>query len=61
MVIELNDIIKLKKKHPCGSFEWEVMRLGSDIKIKCLGCDHQVMIARSAIEGRIKSIRKKEV
>ena len=60
IVIELNDIVKLKKKHPCGSFEWKVIRVGADIKLQCLGCDHQVMMARSVVEKSIKSIRKPE-
>lgn len=60
MVIELNDIVKLKKKHPCGSFEWKVLRVGADIKLQCLGCDHHVMLARSVVEKSIKSIRKPE-
>ncbi len=60
MVIELGDIVKLKKKHPCGSFEWKVTRVGADIKLQCLGCDHQVMLARSMVEKSVKSIRKPE-
>lgn len=60
MVIELNDIVKLKKKHPCGSFEWKVLRVGADIKLQCLGCGHHVMLARSVVEKSIKSIRKPE-
>ena len=60
MVIELNDILKLKKKHPCGSFEWEVLRVGADIRLKCMGCGHQVMLARSLVEKSIKSIKKPE-
>ena len=60
MVIELNDIVKLKKKHPCGNFEWQVLRVGADIKLQCLGCGHQVMLARSLVEKSIKAIRKPE-
>lgn len=40
------DIIKLKKKHPCGSFEWEVLRSGADFRLKCAGCGHQIMMPR---------------
>ena len=36
LTFELNDIIKLKKKHPCGSFEWEVLRVGADFRLKCV-------------------------
>ena len=60
MQYEVGDIIKMKKKHPCGSFEWKVLRVGADIKLQCLGCDHQVMLARSVVEKSIKSIRKPE-
>lgn len=60
MDIELGDIIKLKKKHPCGSFEWEVLRVGMDFRLKCMGCEHQVMIARKLVEKNIKGVRKKD-
>ncbi len=43
MEIEIGDILTLKKKHPCGSNEWKVLRVGMDLRIKCLGCDHMVM------------------
>jgi hypothetical protein len=57
---ELNDIIKLKKKHPCGSFEWEVLRVGADFRLKCVGCGHQLMMARTLVEKNLKGIRKPE-
>jgi hypothetical protein len=50
LTFELNDIIKLKKKHPCGSFEWEVLRVGADFRLKCAGCGHQVMLPRNKVE-----------
>lgn len=56
--IELGDIIVLKKKHPCGSYEWEVTRVGADVKMKCLGCDRIVMIDRPTLLKRIKSVKK---
>ena len=56
--IEVGDIIKLKKKHPCGSFEWEVLRVGMDVRLKCMGCEHQVMLARKLVEKNLKGIRK---
>lgn len=56
--IEVGDIIKLKKKHPCGSFEWEVLRVGMDFRLKCMGCEHQVMLARKLVEKNFKGIRK---
>ena len=56
MVLELRtgDIIRLKKVHPCGSFEWVVIRLGADIGIRCLKCNRSIMIERSVLERRIK-------
>jgi hypothetical protein len=56
MVLELRlgDVLKLKKPHPCGSYEWVVVRLGADIGIKCLKCQHSVMLERADLERRIK-------
>ena len=56
MDIKVGDIIRLKKKHPCGSFEWKVLRTGIDFRIQCLGCDHLVMIQRKKLEKNIKEI-----
>ena len=58
MQFEIGDIIKLKKKHPCGSHEWEVLRTGADFRLKCQGCGHQIMIARKIVEKNVKQIRK---
>jgi hypothetical protein len=54
MEIKLGDVVRLKKKHPCGSDEWEVVRLGADIGIKCLGCQRHVLLERSVFERRVK-------
>jgi hypothetical protein len=51
--IRLGDVVRLKKKHPCGGDEWEVVRLGADIAIRCRKCQRVVLIARSALERRI--------
>lgn len=56
--IRLNDIIKLKKTHPCGSSEWQVLRVGADFRLKCMGCGHQIMIARRQLEKSVKEIKK---
>ncbi|MDO4540389.1 MAG: DUF951 domain-containing protein [Syntrophomonadaceae bacterium] len=54
----LGDIVKMKKPHPCGSFEWKVTRMGADIKICCQGCARVVMLPRSDFERRmIKVVR----
>jgi len=48
----------MKKKHPCGGCNWEVMRIGADFKIKCTQCGHEVMNARSKVEKYIKEIHR---
>lgn len=58
MDIQVGDILKMKKKHPCGSDEWEVLRIGADFKLKCMGCLRQIMIARKLAEKNTKDIRK---
>lgn len=59
MTYEIGDIVKLKKKHPCGSFQWEVLRVGADFRLKCCGCGHQIMIARRLVEKNTRDIQKK--
>lgn len=58
MVYEVGDIVKLKKKHPCGSFEWEVLRVGADFRLQCVGCGHQVMLARPLVEKNTRELRR---
>ncbi|PKK39853.1 protein involved in chromosome partitioning [Clostridiaceae bacterium JG1575] len=53
---QLGTVVRMKKKHPCGSEAWEVIRLGADIKIKCLGCGRMVMLPRSKFEKDAKKI-----
>jgi hypothetical protein len=55
MEIKLGDVVRLKKKHPCGSDQWQVVRLGADIGIKCLKCQHRVLLERSVFERRVKA------
>ena len=55
MEIKLGDVVRLKKKHPCGSYEWRVVRLGADIGIKCLKCQRRVLLERSVFERRVKT------
>lgn len=59
MEIQLGDVLKLKKQHPCGSREWEVLRVGADFRLKCMGCGHQIMIPRKNLEKNVKDITKK--
>ncbi|MDE6750605.1 MAG: DUF951 domain-containing protein [Lachnospiraceae bacterium] len=56
--IQVGDVVKLKKQHPCGSKEWEVLRIGADFRLKCQGCSHQIMIARRLVEKNIREIKK---
>ena len=58
MDLRLGDVVRLKKQHPCGSFEWEITRLGADIGLRCLGCRRRVLLARSKAEKRIKSVAR---
>jgi hypothetical protein len=56
MRIELNQIVQLKKKHPCGGDRWKIVRVGADIKITCLVCSRTVMLDRAEFIKRIKRI-----
>ena len=56
---EVGDIVRMKKKHPCGSFEWEILRVGADFRLKCRGCGHQIMVPRRLVEKNTRNIVKK--
>ncbi|MDL2206236.1 DUF951 domain-containing protein [Eubacteriales bacterium OttesenSCG-928-N13] len=56
MDIQLHDVVKMRKPHPCGSDVWTVIRVGADIKIKCTGCGRIVMLERPDFEKRVKKI-----
>ncbi len=60
MDVRVGDVLKMKKPHPCGSFEWKVLRSGMDFRLRCLGCGHEVLIARSKAEKGIKEIIRTE-
>ena len=53
---EKGTIVKMKKKHPCGSDEWEILRVGMDFGIKCCGCGHFVMMSRPKFEKMVRAI-----
>lgn len=59
--LRLGHVVRLKKVHPCGAFEWEVVRLGADIGLKCLRCGRRVLMSRSALEKRMKAIVSPQV
>jgi hypothetical protein len=56
MDIKPGDVVRLRKKHPCGSDEWEVINIGVDIRIKCLGCQRLILLERSISERKIKAL-----
>jgi hypothetical protein len=53
---KLGDVVRLKKKHPCGSFEWQVVRLGADIGIRCSLCGRRVLLERRVFERRVTEL-----
>ncbi len=58
MTYEVGDFVKLKKKHPCGSQWWEILRVGADFRLKCVGCGHVIMIPRKLVEKNTKDLTK---
>ncbi|MCR5204621.1 MAG: DUF951 domain-containing protein [Lachnospiraceae bacterium] len=61
MDIYVGDRLKMKKPHPCGSSEWDVLRVGIDFRLKCCGCGHMIMIPRKQAEKNVKTIIKAEM
>lgn len=55
----VGDVIRMKKPHPCGSHEWEILRVGADFRLKCAGCGHQIMVSRKLVEKNTRHITKK--
>ncbi|WP_125606409.1 DUF951 domain-containing protein [Lapidilactobacillus bayanensis] len=55
-MFELGDLVQMKKPHACGENRWEIIRLGADIKIKCMGCGHLVMLSRHDFTRKMKKI-----
>ena len=54
--ISIGDVVRMRKPHPCGGFEWQVFRTGADIGIQCLTCKRRVMLSRSKFEKRLKTV-----
>jgi len=54
--IKLGDVVRLKKAHPCGGYDWQVVRLGADIGIRCLTCDRRVLLERGTFERRVREV-----
>lgn len=60
MDIQIGDKLVMKKSHPCGSREWQVLRVGMDFRMRCCGCGHEVMAPRSKIEKNIRQVLREE-
>jgi hypothetical protein len=54
--VKMGDIVRLRKKHPCGSYEWSVVRLGVDIGLVCQQCGRRILLPRSTFNKRLKTI-----
>lgn len=57
----IGDIVQMKKKHPCGADNWEVLQLGSDMRVKCKGCDHIVLVNRPKFMKNVKKVLNRDV
>jgi len=53
--LKLNDHVRLRKPHPCGGYEWKIVRLGADIGLECCTCGHRVLLARRELSRRMKT------
>ena len=60
MDLKLHQLVELKKAHPCGSRNWEVLRVGMDVKLRCQGCGHEVMLPRAKAEKNIRQIVREQ-
>lgn len=56
MKLNVGDVVRLRKPHPCGSSDWKIMRTGIDFRIECLKCNHQTWITRIKLERNIKEV-----
>ena len=59
--VHVGDVVRLRKAHPCGGFDWTIVRLGADIGLRCSTCEHRVLLARSLFERRLKSFLSRAV
>ncbi len=56
--IRVGDVLELKKQHPCGCCDWQVLRVGMDFKLRCAGCGHELMLPRSKAEKAVKKVKR---
>jgi hypothetical protein len=54
--IQVGDVVRLRKPHPCGGYEWTVVRVGADIGLRCLTCGHRVLLTRRDFERRLQKV-----
>ena len=59
MEIKLGDVVRLRKRHPCGGNEWMVVRIGADVGLKCLKCQRQILLEHGIFERRVKALVSK--
>jgi len=59
--LQMDDKVRLRKPHPCGGYEWRIVRLGADIGLECLTCGRRVLLDRRTLARRIKTILPKDV
>ena len=60
MDIQVGDVLEMKKPHPCGSSRWQVLRIGMDFKLRCLGCGREMMVPRFKAEKAVRHVIKPE-
>lgn len=58
--LEIGDVLRLKKPHPCGGYVWRITRLGADIRLECLTCGRRVILSRREVRNRLKKNLGKE-
>jgi hypothetical protein len=56
LAVNIGDVVRLRKPHPCGGYEWRIVRVGADIGLRCLTCNHRVLLPRSEFERRVKAV-----
>ena len=60
MDIRVGDILTMKKAHPCGEKRWQVLRTGADLRLRCLGCGHEIMGARAKLQKNVRTVERGE-
>lgn len=59
MDIRVDDVLVMKKAHPCGEKRWHVLRTGADFRLRCMGCNHEVMVPRFKAEKNVRAVERK--